>query len=68
MGSLKNPIFRGGGGVTKNQYIGRNCLKRGGLEQFKDLGGGLGKKKGDDVFEGGSYPNAHYVFIETKLS
>ena len=28
-GSLKNPFFRGGG-FTKNQYIGGNCLKSGG--------------------------------------
>ena len=39
----------------KNQYIGGDCLKRGGggLEQFVDLGG-LGKKEGGGgVFEGG---------------
>ena len=24
---LKNPIFRGGG-LTKSQYIGENCLKK----------------------------------------
>ena len=37
-GSLKNPIFRGGGeGVTKNQYRGGHFLKEGGggrLGQF----------------------------------
>ena len=32
-----------GGGFTKNQYIARNCLKRG-LGQTADLRGGLGKK------------------------
>ena len=43
-GLLNNPIFRGG--VSNNQYIGGNCLKRE-LGQFPDLrGGGLGKKKG----------------------
>ena len=49
--------FLGGAGFLKNQYIGRNCLKRRGLGQFPDLRGGgeLGKK------EGGWYPNAHYV-------
>ena len=33
-GSLKNKIFRGGGGVMKTQYIA-DCLK-GGLGQFTD--------------------------------
>ena len=28
-GSLKNPIFTGEGGVTKNLYKGTNCLKKG---------------------------------------
>ena len=32
-GSLKNLIFRGG--VTKNQYIGEDCLERGGLDSFQ---------------------------------
>ena len=41
-GSLKIPIYREG--LRKKQYIGRNCLKRGGLKQFVDLmqGGGVG--------------------------
>ena len=43
-GSLKNPIFRGGW-VTKSQYIGRSCLKRG-LGQFADLRACLAKKRG----------------------
>ena len=48
----------------KNQYRGGNCLKRGGPGQFADLGGGGGgKKEGDGVFEGGWYPNAHYVVL-----
>ena len=47
-GSLNNPIFKGGG-LTKNQYIVGNCLKRGrGLGQFTDLRKeGLGEKEGD---------------------
>ena len=44
-GSLKNLIFRGGGGFMKNQYIGGNCLKS---------GGGLKKKNGGAVFKEGS--------------
>ena len=49
----------GGGGVTKNQYIGENCLKWGvwTVCRFK---GRLVKKEGVGVFEGGWYPNAHY--------
>ena len=50
-----------GGGVTKNQYIEGNCLKRGGGPgQFADLSGrvgGLAKKRGR-CFEGRAY--AHY--------
>ena len=35
------------GGFSKNQYIWGDCLKRGGgLGQFADLRGGLGKKEG----------------------
>ena len=42
MGSLKNPIFKWR--LTKNQYIGRNCLKSGAWAvcRFK---GGLVKKR-----------------------
>ena len=43
-------ILRGGGGVTKNQYIGGIAKKRG-LGQFIDLRGGLDGKEGD-LFEG----------------
>ena len=48
---MKNPSFTG---VTKNQYIRRNCLKRGGLDslQFKGDGGELAEKEGVGVFEG----------------
>ena len=31
-GSLKNSIFRGG--ILKNQYIGEDCLKSGGLDSL----------------------------------
>ena len=37
-GSQKNLIFKGeggGGGITKNQYIWGNCLKRGGLDRVQ---------------------------------
>ena len=36
-GSQKNLIFKGegGGGVTKNQYMWGNCLKRGGLDRVQ---------------------------------
>ena len=37
-GSLKNLIFRGGGGFMKNQYIGGNCLKSGGGLKEKKWG------------------------------
>ena len=45
MGSLENPFFRKGGGVTiKLIYREGNCLKRG-LAQFADLKeGGLAKE------------------------
>ena len=43
--------FLGGAGFSKNQYIGRNCLKRRGLGQFPDLrgGGSLAKKREVDT-------------------
>ena len=45
--SLKNPTFKRR--FTKNQYIGGNCLKEGGLGQFADLRDkGLAKKRGVD--------------------
>ena len=39
-------------------YGGWNCLKRegGGLGQFADLRGGLARKRGGGVFEGGLIP------------
>ena len=60
--SLKNLIFRKGvgvgggwgGGVTKNQYIGGDCLKRGGLDSLQNrFKGELGKKERGGIFEGG---------------
>ena len=46
---------RGEGGVTKNQYRGEDCLKRGGaLEQFGNLRGLDKKERGEgDAFESG---------------
>ena len=40
-------------GVTKNQYIGEDCLKRGALGQFADIRGGLGEKEGVVLLGGG---------------
>ena len=37
MASLKNPIFRGGGAVMENQYIGQLHEKGGGLGVFKGM-------------------------------
>ena len=51
-GFTEKSDFQGGGGVTKNQYRGGDCLKRG-LGQFANLRRGLGKKKGGGVFEVG---------------
>ena len=58
------------GGVLKNQYVGGDCLKRGGgawtVCWFK---GGLGKKEEDGVFEvGGWYPKAYYVPLHITIN
>ena len=58
----KSPFL--GRRITKNQYIGGNCLKRrrgggGGLGQFADLRGGLTKKSGWGFRRGGG-GDAHY--------
>ena len=37
MGSLENPFFREGEGVTKNLYISGGIAWKGGLGQFVDL-------------------------------
>ena len=43
-----------GGGVTKNQYIGGDCLRRGGLDSLQNrFKGELGKKERGGIFEGG---------------
>ena len=61
-GSLKNPIFREGGGVERGS---RKTNKNGNsLKRFADLRGGgvgLGKKEGGTFMRGGWYPNAHCV-------
>ena len=51
-------------GIEKPIYR-RELSEKGGLALFANLGGGggLGKKEGD--FEGGWYPNAHYVHSHT---
>ena len=35
--------------LPKNQYIGGNCLKRGGARAVSRFEGGLAKKKGGDT-------------------
>ena len=50
------------GGVLKNQYVGGDCLKRGGAWTVCWFKGGLARKKGL-CFWRGWYPNAHYVCI-----
>ena len=66
--SLKNPIFRRGGGgrFTKYQYTEGNFLKRGWgrLGQFADLRGEFFSGGGG----GGLYANAHYVVVLRKSS
>ena len=58
---MKKKVYKEKCFSLKNQYIGGNCLKRGGaLGQFPDLGGGLGKREGGFFLGGGLYPNAHY--------
>ena len=39
-------------GVTKNQDVRGNCLKKGELGQFTGLRAGLAKKEGGGVFKG----------------
>ena len=60
-----------GSGVMKNQYRGRNCLKRG-LRQFADLRGGLARKRRMVFLRGIWYLNAHYdiyiyIYIYTYI-
>ena len=58
-------FFWGGGGVAKKQYIGENCLRRGGLGQFADLRRAWQRR--GVFFQGGWYPNAHYGSIKTSI-
>ena len=57
---MKDPTFRGRGS-QKTIYRG-DCLKRGCLGHFVDLMGGLGKKEGGGVFEGGADTPMHTMF------
>ena len=68
MCSLKYLTFRRGE-FSKDQYRGRDCLKRrGGHGQFADLKGGLGKKERGGIFEGeGLILDAHYEAHGKKL-
>ena len=45
-----------GGGVTKNQYIGRDCLKKGTWKVFRFKGEAWQEREGG-VFEGGLIPH-----------
>ena len=36
----------GGGGVSKNQYVGGHCLKKGGFGKFADLRGAWQERRG----------------------
>ena len=59
LGSTKNSAFRGG--FPKNQYRGRLPEKKGAWAVCQ-FDGGLYKKEGGDVFEGGGwYHNTHYA-------
>ena len=63
---------RGEGGVTKNQYRGEDCLKRGGaLEQFGNLRG-LDKKEGGGVMllrvvDIPMHTMSHFIFISFQI-
>ena len=46
-------LGRGGGRVTKNQYIWGNCLKKEDLGSLQIWGGGEFERKRGDVFGGG---------------
>ena len=55
-------------GFTKNQYIGGNCVKRGGgtFGQFTDLRGGC-QKRGGGVFFNAHYDDKKYLSIFPKM-
>ena len=61
--SMKNPIFMGGGGVMKNQCMGR-FPKGETLDSLQILrgGGGLAKKRRVVFLRGSWYPNTHYEY------
>ena len=52
----------GGGEFTINQYRGGLPKKRA-WTVFKFKGQGAWQEKGDGVFEGGWYPNAHFGIV-----
>ena len=65
--SRKNPS---GGGFTKNQYIGGDCLKRGGLDSFQMGGGTRGgalQERGGGVFEGAVDTPMHNIVLYCVL-
>ena len=47
----------------KNQYRGRNCLKRGAWTVFRFKGWGMASKRGVVFLRECWYPNAHYGFL-----
>ena len=53
-GSLTNLTVKGG--LQKIQYRGGRLPKKGGLELFADLKGGLARKRGFVFFRGGLRP------------
>ena len=56
--------FKGGSSRKTDIEDIEGGLPKKGVCRFKDEGGGLGKKEGAVVFEGGGgdwYPDAHYV-------
>ena len=53
--------FKLGGGFTKKQYRGGDCLKRGAWTVWKFKEEGVWQEREGGVFEGGCwYPDAHY--------
>ena len=52
-GSLKNPIYKEGERITKNQYIGVNFLKKRGAWSVCRFKGRVRGKKGEVFLMGG---------------
>ena len=63
---LKNPIFRGGGGFTKIQYIEGNYLEREAWTGCRFKGGGAWQKR-RGVFEGRVDTPMHTIYIPPRI-